>query len=476
MEFVNELIDVNPEAVGVSSDRLARFLEALSTLRDPHSVVVVRSGKVICQAAWAPYRLDERHTLFSLSKSFASTAIGLAVEEGLFSIDDRVLKYFVDDAPSVVDGHLDRLKIRHLLSMSTGHELDATPKFDDTNWARAFLGNKLDHEPGTVFTYNSGATYMLSALIQKLSGHTLLDYLRPRLLDPLGITDVTWASNSEGINVGGWGMSINTRDIATFGQLYLQEGRWGDRQLIPKSWVAEATRGHVDNSKRCDLPDWQQGYGFQFWRCQNGFYRGDGAFGQFCVVMPEFDAVLALNSGLKDNQPPLDIVWEHLIPALRESGNSASAANTGMPLADVCSTRALKIASVADSAEFEGFSPMECTVVLEANAAEYKLLRVRRDVDSTTLQFDDVEVTFGHEDWTDQETTFTSFGNVPLPVRAKGVWTSANTLSARMVYTGEPFTFDLTITLNGDRAEIVGTANVSFMDPPPQTQYAGRVR
>jgi CubicO group peptidase (beta-lactamase class C family) len=474
MEPISVLTEGIPESVGVSSERLARFMEALSTVRDPHSLVLVRRGKIICQAAWAPYRLDERHTLFSLSKSFTSTAIGLAVDEGLLGVDDRVLKYFADDAPDKIDANLDALTIRHLLTMSTGHELDATPRYDETNWARAFLGQKLDHQPGSVFTYNSGATYMLSALVQKLSGHTLLEYLRPRLLDPLGITDATWASNSEGVNVGGWGMAINTLDIAKFGQLYLQEGRWGDTQLIPKSWVAGATRGHVDNSKRSDLLDWQQGYGFQFWRCQHGFYRGDGAFGQYCLVMPEFDAVLALNSGLKDMQPPLDIIWEHLIPALSEGGNNATSTESASSLAEVSSSRSVALTEESiDSAKPETVGPAQWTITLEENPTGYRTLAIDRKDRNTVLSFDAIQLTIGHEDWEDQETTYTSFGNVPLHVRAKGVWLTPNTLRARMIYVGEPFTFDIDLTIAADRVELIGANNVSFMDPPPQTRLAG---
>jgi CubicO group peptidase (beta-lactamase class C family) len=465
-----------PEDVGVSSAKLAAFVEALSSIRDPHSLVVVKNGRVICEAAWDPYRLDERHTLFSLSKSFASTAIGLAVDEGRLTVDDLVVEHFANDLPSTVDANLAKLRVRHLLSMSTGHETDATPRYDESNWSRAFLGRPIAHEPGTVFTYNSGATYMLSALIQKISGHTLLEYLRPRLLDPLGIADATWASNSEGINVGGWGLTMNTRDIAKFGQLFAQEGRWGDQQIVPKAWTREATRSHIDNSPRSSDVDWQQGYGFQFWRCQHGFYRGDGAFGQYCVVMPELNAVLAMNSGVGPMQPPLDVVWEYLIPALEETESSPDLVGNAK-LNDVCRSRSLPIyADDSDEAQ-QPFEDLDVIVALEANRGEYARLTVRRAASETTLRFDDVVLVVGHDQWVDQHTTFTSFADMHLHVRAKGIWITATELQARMVYVGEPFTFDFTLTVRNDdkRLELIGAPNVSFMDPPPQNRFAGTI-
>ena len=229
------------------------------------------------------------HTLFSLSKSFTATAVGLAVAEGRLSVDDPVLGFFPDEAPAIISPHLAAMQVRHLLSMSTGHGEDTTAALRqaaDGNWVRAFLERPVEHEPGTFFLYNSGATYMLSAIVQRLTGQTLLDYLQPRLFAPLGIERPTWESCPRGINAGGWGMSATTEDIARFGQLYLQQGRWEGRQLVPAAWVAAATSTQADNSSRTE-PDWAQGYGYQFWRCRHGAYRGDGAFGQFCLVMPE---------------------------------------------------------------------------------------------------------------------------------------------------------------------------------------------
>jgi len=256
--------------------------------------------------------------LFSLSKSFTSTGVGLAVADGLLSVDDPVISFFPEDLPVEVSNNLAAMRVRHLLSMSTGHGHDTTDHMamaSDGNWAKAFLARPVDYEPGTHFLYNTGASYMLSAIVQKLTGMTLLAYLTERIFEPLGIEGATWDSCPRGINLGGFGLNLKTEDIARFGQLYLQGGVWEGERLLPEAWIAEATSCQTDNSSM-DNADWSQGYGFQFWRCRHNAYRGDGAFGQYCIVMPDQDAVVAITGGLGDMQAVLDLVWTHLLPVM----------------------------------------------------------------------------------------------------------------------------------------------------------------
>jgi CubicO group peptidase (beta-lactamase class C family) len=151
----------------------------------------------------------------------------------------------------------------------------------------------------------------------------VLDYLRPRLFEPLGISDLEWPASPQGITLGGWGLKIRTEDIAKFGQLYLQKGRWEKTQLIPEKWVDQATSKQISNGTDPDR-DWTQGYGFQFWRCRHGAYRGDGKDGQFCVVMPEQDAVIAITANTGDMQKQLSLVWEHLLPAFHSKALPAN--------------------------------------------------------------------------------------------------------------------------------------------------------
>jgi CubicO group peptidase (beta-lactamase class C family) len=311
-----------PEIQGISSATISTFVSAAERDLDAlHSFMLLRHGQVVAEGWWDPYRPDDRHMLFSLSKSFTSTAIGLLVAEGRLSVDEPVLAFFPDDAPSEPSANLKAMRVRHLLSMSTGHANDTTGPMAaqlDRTWVQGFLAQPVEYTPGTHFLYNTGATYMLSAIVQKLTGGRMLDYLQPRLFAPLGIANPRWQISPQGIDTGGWGLSVTTADIATFGQLYLQRGMWQGVPLVLETWVDAATALQTPNGPSAN-PDWAQGYGYQFWRCRHGAYRGDGAFGQFCVVMPAQDAVLAITSGLRELQAVLDLVWEHLLPAMSEA-------------------------------------------------------------------------------------------------------------------------------------------------------------
>ena len=313
-----------PEAQGVSSAGIREFIEAADQQVDTmHSFMLVRHGQVIAECWWKPESAEKPHVLYSLSKSFTSTAVGLAVAEGKLSIDDPVLNFFPDDAPAEPSDKLKAMRVRDLLTMSTGHQSE--PKFTpDEPWVKTFLAHPVEHKPGAHFLYNSPGTYLCSAIVQKQTGQTVLDYLQPRLFEPLGIEGAEWSTSPQGISTGGWGLFLKTEDIAKFGQLYLQKGQWNGKQLIPASWIEQATAKQVSNGSD-PTKDWDQGYGFQFWRCRHGAFRGDGAFGQFCVVLPEQDAVIVITADTKDMPGELNLVWEKLLPALQKDARPANA-------------------------------------------------------------------------------------------------------------------------------------------------------
>jgi CubicO group peptidase (beta-lactamase class C family) len=314
----------SPEAEGIPSSAVLDFIRAVEQHTHPLDAVqgfmLLRHGNVAAEGWWQPYGPETPHSLFSLSKSFTSTGIGLAVSEGRLTVDDPVLKFFPDDAPSKPGKNLKAMRVRHLLSMNTGHKEDTTMhvfRGEEENWPRAFLSLPVECKPGTWFVYNTAATYMLSAIITQLTGESLLEYLRPRLFEPLGIEGPTWETDPRGINIGGSGLHIKTEDIARFGQMYLQQGMWQGKRIVPEKWIAEATKATSDNSNTQTNPDWKVGYGYQFWRCRHNAYRADGAFGQYCIVMPEQEVVLAMISGVRDMQVVLDKVWKHLLPAMQ---------------------------------------------------------------------------------------------------------------------------------------------------------------
>ena len=316
-----------PEAEGVSSKGIIDFLDAVKNSKhELHSFMFLRHGKVIAEGWWSPYRPDLKHTLYSLSKSFTSTAIGFAVSENRLTVNDKVISFFPDQLPDTVSQFLAELKVKDLLSMSVGQAPDPTGTVGtkDTNWVKAFLALPILNKPGTVFLYNSLATYMLSAIVQKVTGQKVIDYLTPRLFDPLGIKGEDWETDPKGINTGGWGLRIKTEDIARFAQLYLQKGNWNGKQILPATWVEEATTAKIDQApdapqSKKDSSDWMQGYCYQFWRSRNHTYRGDGAFGQYALVFPDQDAVIAITSETADMQGELNLVWQYLLPAIQQN-------------------------------------------------------------------------------------------------------------------------------------------------------------
>ena len=317
-----------PESQGVPSQAVATFIAGLDRLRSPHHAMLLRHGKVIADTTWAPYERDRPHSLFSISKSFTSMAVGFAISEGLLALDQRVVELLPDDLPAEISPNLAALTVRHLLTMTTGHdpepmEWGADPASYD--WAKSALAAPLVHEPGSFWLYNTPASYLLSAIVQRRTGERMLDYLTPRLLGPLGIANATWEQSPQGIDAGGFGLAITIEDLAVFGQLLLQRGEWHGRQIVPAEWIDEATAFQVQNNH--DQPDWAAGYGYQFWRCRHGAYRGDGAFGQFVVVMQEQDAVLVMNSGVMDMQEVLNRLWE-LLPAFDTEGDAAELPST----------------------------------------------------------------------------------------------------------------------------------------------------
>ncbi len=322
---VSHLPRSTPEEQGVSSEAILAFLAAIGQSKmELHSFMMARHGHVVAEGWWAPYSAEYNHGLYSMSKSFTSTAVGFAVTERRLSVEDRVASFFPKDLPETISENLAALRVKHLLTMSVGQAPEATGEMQkQENWVKVFLAAPLVHEPGSVFLYNSGATYMLSAIVQAVTGQTVLEYLTPRLFQPLGVEGATWETCPRGINTGGWGLSVQTETLAKFGQLYLQKGVWEGRQIIPAAWVEEATTFKIQQpspatpSRPAEKNDWLQGYCYQFWRCTHGNFRGDGAYGQFTIVLPEHDAVICLTSENSNLQGELDLVWENLLPAFK---------------------------------------------------------------------------------------------------------------------------------------------------------------
>jgi CubicO group peptidase (beta-lactamase class C family) len=461
-----------PEAQGVSSAAVLVLVEALDQVDAMNSFMLVRHGHVVAEGWWTPYDAQSKHELYSLSKSFTSTAVGMAVAEGKLSIDDEVLKFFPEDAPANPSGNLKAMRVRDLLTMNTGNQ-DEIPTAADKVSAKAFLTNAVPHKPGTHFKYNTPATFVCSAIVQKLTGQTVAEYLKPRLFEPLGITQPVWNTNWQGINLGGYGLNVRTEDIARFGQLYLQKGKWNGRQLISLDWVAMATSKQVSNGSN-PKSDWDQGYGFQFWRCRNGAYRGDGAFGQYCIVLPEQDAVIAITSGVKDMQAVLNLIWDKLLPAFGSKRLKADAANQNKLVARLGSlvvhpaegaeSSALKSKVFGRKFVFPANEQKLETITLTPNTGS-KGVTVAIQSGGTTKQF-----TTGYREWQKGRSSFGSYTNEPAA--ATSAWVADDTLVIKQCFTETPYYVTRKLRFDGDQVLYDAEANVGFRNTK-QAQLTG---
>ena len=469
-----------PESEGIPSSAIVDFLQASEKMHDLHSFMLLRHGRVVAEAWWDPYRRDTPHMLYSLSKSFTSTAVGLAVADGLLTVDDTVISHFPDDTPDKVSPNLASMKVRHLLSMSTGHDTDATnaTMSGQTSPYRAFLSLPVEHEPGTHFVYNSAASFILSAIVQKLTGKTLFEYLTPRLLDPLGIDGAFWESHPNGVNYGGWGLFLKTEDIARFGQLYLMNGEWEGKQLVPRAWVDDATTKQIHNGTDPES-DWNQGYGYQFWRCRHNCFRGDGAFGQYCIVMPDQDAVIAITAGVADMQAVLNGVWDILLPALGSTVLPANQVLTGQ-LSDQLRSRAIPILSGKPASEIEE-SITGKTFTMEAPAypqGDAPLAPDSNDEPLESVSFDFHNdrfiyrlggkgekkgihmLRFGRESWVNDSAIIG--GPQKISVASSGTWTGDNVFTLTVCQVQSPHIITFVFTFDNDMITMAMTVNVSF--------------
>ena len=459
----------SPEAQGISSAAIKRFMEAADEQVDAmHSLMLVRHGHVVTESWWAPYSEESPHQLFSLSKSFTSTAVGLAINEGRLSLHDPILKFFPEAEPSDPSRHLRSMRVSDLLTMSTGHDSADLKAFSFTeeNLVESFLALPVAHKPGTHFLYNTPATYMCSAILQKLTGEPLLDYLKPRLFDPLGIDEAQWATSLDGVSLGGFGLKVKTSAIAKLGQLYLQKGTWQGKQLLPAEWVEAATARQASNGSHPNS-DWEQGYGYQFWRCRHGAYRGDGAFGQFCIVMPEQDAVIAITSGTRNMGGVMDLVWKHLLPAMKPDALPVDEA-THRDLSSKATQLALPmIRGEARSDIHDGVSYR-----FPSNESKLKSLTFEKGASATNLIFtiadQEHRIDCGHLSWSRGLSGISGVFNKRMarwgeqPVAASGAWTSADTYEAQLWFTESPFGLTLKLNASEDEVVIDGEFNAAF--------------
>jgi CubicO group peptidase (beta-lactamase class C family) len=458
---VSDLPRSSPESQGVDPAGIIAFLDDVESAPDieMHSLIIIRHGQVVAEGWWSPYLPEQPHLLYSLSKSFTSTAAAFAIAEGLLDLDATVLSYFPELDSEITDRRSRSILVRHVAAMASGHLEETVERafaLDPTEPVRGFLLIPPDREPGSVFAYNQPCTYTLAAIVQRLTGETLIEYLRPRLFDRLGIGQAGWQRDAVGRDLGFTGLHATTDAIARLGLLYLQRGVWSGQRLLSEEWVADATRLQVKTRVELEdpnelKPDWQQGYGFQFWMARHG-YRGDGAYGQFCVVLPEQDAVIATTAGTENMQGILDAAWANLLPAMTVAtvdpsalADQLAARLAGLELAAFQAMRApdSSAAAWAEASFLPAGGSCEAQPTLTA-------VQLHRDVDMWQLTFIEGDAAFGATvgvaGWR-TNLSETDHGTTGVPLAISGGWTDEDTFRAEVIFLETPHRLRLTCSL-----------------------------
>ncbi|MET9065875.1 serine hydrolase domain-containing protein [Streptosporangium sandarakinum] len=431
----------------MSSRAIAALLDRLEARSaECHSLMVAHRGHIVAEGWWTPYSAERPHLLYSLTKSVTSVAVGLAIADGLLSLDDRIVDVLPDHVPSDVSERGRRLTVHHLLSMTVGHPADSLGeawRLEPHDLVKGFLRLPFTEPEGTRHAYDNSTTFILARMVERVTGLGLPEFLDERLFGPMGVDHAEWDRVASGAAFGFHGLHLTTEAVAAFGELLLRGGRWGERQLVPRAWVDLATRRHIDTLPSEDGSgdaDYLCGYGYQFWVSRHG-YHGDGSFGQQFVVVPSHDLVVAVTGAHRQAQDVLDAIWECLLPgADRPDGPDDDDA-----LAD--RLRGLSLASVPGSAApgrtvkatLDGSALPAGTIVTVDPVDGGWLLRL----DPYPL---DIEV--GHGEWRE---------SAPLgrPVVATGAWRA------------DTFTADLYVITTPHRVRLVidagtGTATATW--------------
>ena len=478
-----------PEEQGVPSGVIARFFEQIEEKGyDVHGLMMIRHNKVIAEHWWAPYAPQYQHALYSATKTFTGTAIGFAVQEGLLNVEDKVISFFPDLLPDTISEELAKLSVEHLLTMSVGH---ASTRYAGSGLSqvRSFLAAPFEFEPGTSFAYNISASHMLSHILTKVSGTTIHEYLIPRLFEPLGIEDVIWEMDNDGINMGNGGSHMKTSDLAKMGLFLINKGEWNGEQLLNAQWMESATRPHI-----MQHPDWTQeqvqnakddgaqGYGYQIWMGRKNSYRAIGGQNQLIMVIPEYDFILVCHSQIGDEAGFNSLIYD-MLPSMR---NKKIETRESFDLAAA-------IAGYETKKPFEGAGVNKVTM----STRRFRMDQNERGLESVLFRFDSSgncyltfvtagavhNIPFGLNNWmhgmTDRTLSFGGMGYPnPMgvtPVNTAGIcsWTSENQLSVYYLSMFNPGSAEtIRFTFEGDNLNMEIVADTRRRMGPPGMQQS----
>jgi CubicO group peptidase (beta-lactamase class C family) len=471
-------------------DRIAAFLDAAEAAGvELHSFIVHQNGETTFESYWWPHTRQTLHATHSSTKSFTGVAVGLAIDDGKLGLDDRVLDFYPEFEPIGDSTNLELLTVRDLLTMRTGHEVTpsgAEWRLLTTSWVNAFLSAEVGRRPGEQFSYSSATAHMLSAIVQRVVGEPISEYLRPRFFEPLGIERSTWDSDPEGISSGGNGLSLTAPDFLKWGLVHLDGGRWQGKQVVPEWWVRESTRAQVEpiTNPAFDGRVYRPGtetdplrvaYGYQVWRGPQNSYYTLGLFGQICMVLPDRDLVLVFTAATASTRL-LPLIYEVLLAP------SAGA----VPSPSFASLRERAHATEQEPLLTTSAQQLPATVYdADANAEGLSSIGVEGRDDAVHLTLADSRgehrVTAGLGRWLSGRTGMTttllhhSYQDDAALIEAGARWIDERTLTVEIVFVETPF--HETITLEFDRDKLCWNHSVNVNSGPTELpEVTARIR
>jgi CubicO group peptidase (beta-lactamase class C family) len=471
----NELPRSTPEEQGVPSKALVALFDSLHALplTDMHAVVVMRHGKVIGEMYPKPYAPEYRHTMYSCSKTFVGIAVGLAIEDNRLRLDDRIATIFPELLPDSVSKDLADMTVRHLLTMASGVKPDWNMRSRGKEWIRTFLSKPVK-EPGTQYAYDSMVSYMLAAVVQKVTGKKLTEYLQERVFTPMNVTEWAWEESPEGVNTGGWGVHIQPESLAKFGQLILNEGSWEGKQLVPAEWIREMCKKHRETGREV--------YGYHIWHCggHDGAVRADGALGQYVISVLDKDMVVVMTEAtLGNGRDQRRLIWDVLLPHIQDEPLPANKKDYQKLLKKQEGYKLAEVKGKASSAFASNWENK--TIELGKNTFGWKSLKLnfgKKEVTMTVTETNgkSYELPFGYQQW--MTTTFDSyppysitpidrFKGLEGPYYASGsyAWISKEELQLKVHYVNWVSALEITFRLD-ENGEVKLNVQTNYIKKP----------
>lgn len=471
----NELPRSTPEEQGVPSKALVALFDSLHALplTDMHAVVVMRHGKVIGEMYPKPYAPEYRHTMYSCSKTFIGIAVGLAIEDNRLRLDDRVAAIFPELLPDSVSKDLADMTVRHLLTMASGVKPDWNMRSRGKEWIRTFLSKPVE-APGTKYAYDSMVSYMLAAVVQKVTGKKLTEYLQERVFTPMNVTEWAWEESPEGVNTGGWGVHIQPESLAKFGQLILNEGRWEGKQLVPAEWIREMCKKHRETGREV--------YGYHIWHCggHDGAVRADGALGQYVISVLDKDMVVVMTEAtLGNGRDQRRLIWDVLLPHIQDEPLPANKKDYQKLLKKQEGYKLAEVKGKASSAFASNWENK--TIELGKNTFGWKSLKLNFGKKEVTMNVTETngksyELPFGYQQW--MTTTFDAyppysitpidrFKGLEGPYYASGsyAWISKEVLQLKVHYVNWVSALEITFRMD-ENGEVKLNVQTNYIKKP----------